>query len=144
MSTKPSEFYPGLVFESEPCLLTEEMLSDFEMLWADNTLEDAADIPVSEVKIRSASIWQLCAIAKALVTKAAVTGPEVYGAPTLGDVSCKHPAQVGDTLRLKATVLEVKDPKELGAPCELWWRWQLFTEKGDEVLCLVALSSLKV
>lgn len=141
MTGRMSDFYPGLVFDSEPLLLTEEMLSDFDMMWAGDGVADDDLVGLSKDSSRDVSVWQLCAIAQGLASKVALAGPELKGAPDISEVCAANPAKAGDEVSLKATVLRVQDPSSAEKPCNLFWRWQLFTQRGDEVLNLVASSS---
>ena len=75
-----------------------------------------------------------------LVADAALHGSESFASPGLQYVKWLNPVRPGDTLRLRAEVLEVRTSAKQPTLGILRWRWQLFNQKGAEVLDLEATS----
>ncbi len=87
-----------------------------------------------------ASGWHTCSIAMRLVVDRALDGSESFASPGLEYVKWPAPVRPGDQLRLRAEVLEVRRASKNPGLGILRWRWQLFNQRGDEVLDLVATS----
>ena len=87
-----------------------------------------------------ASGWHTCGIAMRLVADAALAGSESFASPGLQYVKWPNPVRPGDSLRLRAEVLDVRRSSKQPTLGILRWRWQLFNQKGAEVLDLEATS----
>jgi acyl dehydratase len=136
-----AEFHAGQVIERGPLVLTEEELLSFaranDPQWFHTDPERAN---AGRWGGLIASGWQTCAIAMRLVVEAALDGSESFASPGLDYVRWPHPVRAGDSLSLRATVVEARRSHSQGRLGILRWRWQLFNQRGIEVLDLQATS----
>lgn len=142
---KFAEFHPGQVIEAGPYAVSEDELLRFatayDPQWFHTDPEAAARGPFGGL---IASGWHTCGIAMRLVADAALAGSESFASPGLAYVKWPNPVRPGDTLRLKATVLETRVSSSKASLGILRWRWQLFNTAGHEVLDLEATSLFKL
>ncbi len=101
---------------------------------------DAEAAPRSPFGGLVASGWHSCAIAMRLIVEAALHGSESFASPGIAYVKWPNPVRPGDSLRLRATVIEVRRARSRPTLGVLRWRWQLFNERDLEVLDLEATS----
>jgi acyl dehydratase len=87
-----------------------------------------------------ASGWQTCALAMRLAVDGPLADSDSFGSPGLAYLRWLNPVRAGDQLRLRATVIEVRRSSSKPNLGVLRWRWQLFTQRGDEVLDMEATS----
>ena len=137
------EFSAGQVIEAGPYVLTEQEILVFARLydpqWFHTDPESAAAGPHKGL---IASGWQSCGIAMRLASQAALEGSESFASPGLGPIRFPLPVRPDDQLRLKATVIETRRSASKPNLGILRWRWQLFNQKGEEVLDVVEVTSL--
>jgi acyl dehydratase len=142
---KFSEFKVGQVIDAGSYTLTEAELLAFanqwDPQWFHTDAQAAAQGPHGGL---IASGWQTCGIAMRLAVKAVLDGSESFASPGLAYVKWKHPVRAGDTLRLRATVLETRRSASQPTLGILRWRWQLFNQADTEVLDLEATSLFKL
>lgn len=136
---KFAQFQSGQVLEAGPYAVTQaEILSfagQWDPQWFHTDPEAAAEGPFGGL---IASGWHTCGIAMRLAADAFLAGSESYASPGLAYIKWPHPVRPGDTLQLRASVLEARLSRSgLGV---LRWRWQLFNQHGAEVLDLEATS----
>lgn len=142
---KFNDFQAGQLIEAGPYELTEDELLAFARQWDPqwfHTDPDAAANGPHGGLI--ASGWQTCGIAMRLAVAAALDGSESFASPGLAYVKWTHPVRAGDTLRLRATVLETRRSASQPTLGILRWRWQLFNQAGTQVLDLEATSLFKL
>lgn len=87
-----------------------------------------------------ASGWHTCAIAMRLIVDAALRDSESFASPGIAYVKWPSPVRPGDRLHLRATVIDVRPSCSQPTLGILRWRWQLFDDRGLEVLDLEATS----
>lgn len=142
---KFNDFQVGQVIEAGPYELTEDELLAFARQWDPQWFhtdpEAAAAGPHGGL---IASGWQTCGIAMRLAVPAALEGSESFASPGLAYVKWTHPVRAGDTLRLRATVLETRRSSSQPTLGILRWRWQLFNQADTQVLDLEATSLFKL
>lgn len=137
---KFAEFHVGQVIEAGPYELSEEEVLAFanayDPQWFHTDPEAAAGGPFNGL---IASGWQTCSIAMRLLADAALKGSESFASPGVQYVKWRNPVRPGDSLRVRAEVVEVRraSSRPLGI---LRWRWMLFNQDGVEVLDLEATS----
>lgn len=135
------ELHVGQVIEAGPYPLDEAELLRFARTYDPQWFHtDAAAADSGRFGSLIASGWQTCAIAMRLAVGAVLEGSESYASPGIEQIHWRHPVRAGDALSLRATVLETRTSRrrpELGI---LRWRWQLFNQRGTEVLDLEATS----
>lgn len=142
---KFNDFQAGQLIEAGPYELTEDELLAFARQWDPqwfHTDPDAAANGPHGGLI--ASGWQTCGIAMRLAVAAALDGSESFASPGLAYVKWTHPVRAGDTLRLRATVLETRRSASQPTLGILRWRWQLFNQADTQVLDLEATSLFKL
>ena len=139
---KFAEFQAGQILEAGPYEVSEAQILDYARQWDPqwfHTDPEAASEGHFEGLI--ASGWHTCGIAMRLVADAFLAGSESFASPGLAYVKWPAPVRPGDTLRLKAHVLEARrSSKGLGI---LRWQWQLFNQHGTLVLELEVTSLFK-
>jgi acyl dehydratase len=138
---KFAEFNAGLVIEAGPYHLTEEAViafaSEYDPQWFHTDKAEAAEGRFGGL---IASGWQTCGIAMRLVADTALAGSESFASPGLQYVKWLHPVRPGDDLSVRATVVETRRSAKQPTLGILRWRWQLFNQRGTEVLDLEATS----
>lgn len=136
-----AEFTQGLVIEAGPYTLREAELLQFakayDPQWFHTDPEAAAQGRFGGL---IASGWHTCGIAMRLIADQALHGSESFASPGLAYVKWPHPVRAGDTLRVRATVLETRTSRSQPTLGILRWRWQMHNAQGTEVLDLEATS----
>lgn len=138
---KFAEFHIGQVIEAGPYRVDEAEIIGFAAAYDPqwfHTDRDAAEHGRFGGLI--ASGWHTCGIAMRLVADAALRGSESFASPGLAYLRWPHPVRPGDSVSLRATVLEVRRSRQRPALGILRWRWQLHKPGGLEVLDLEATS----
>jgi len=69
-----------------------------------------------------------------------LAGSESFASPGLAYVKWSNPVRAGDTLHLRADVLEVRTAKSKPTLGILRWRWQVTNQHAQTVLDLEATS----
>jgi acyl dehydratase len=87
-----------------------------------------------------ASGFHTCSIAMRLIADAALAGSESLASPGVRYIKWPEPVRPGDALRLSARVLEKRISRRQPGLGILVWRWQLFNQRGGEVLQLETTS----
>ena len=138
---KFADFAVGQVIEAGPYVVDEaEVLSfakAYDPQWFHTDPEAAAKGRFGGL---IASGWHTCGIAMRLAADAALHGSESFASPGLAYVKWLHPVRPGDTLRLRATVIECRRSEKRPELGVLRWRWQLYNAHNTEVLDLEATS----
>jgi acyl dehydratase len=138
---KFAEFHPGQVIDLGPIDVTEaEVLAfaeRFDPQWFHTDPVAAAQGPYGGL---IASGWQTCGLVMRLVVQQVLTGSESFGSPGAAYLKWLHPVRPGDSLRVRATVLEVRRSQSKPNLGVLRWRWQAFNQQGTEVMDLEATS----
>jgi len=138
---KFDEFSVGMVITSGPYLLTEAEVVQFAAAYDPQWFHtDPAAAETGRFNGLIASGWNTCCIAMRLLADAALHDSESFASPGLAYVKWPHPVRPGDTLSLRATVLETRRGRSRTTLGILRWRWQLFNAAGIEVLDLEATS----
>lgn len=140
-----AEFHEGQVIEAGPRVVTEpEVLAfarDWDPQWFHTDAEAAAAGPFGGL---IASGWHTSAIAMRLVVDAVLADSESFASPGLEHLKWPNPVRPGDSLRLRAEVIEVRRSEKRPTLGILRWRWQLFNQRDLPVLELVATSLFKL
>ncbi|MFN8894233.1 MAG: MaoC family dehydratase [Betaproteobacteria bacterium] len=138
---KFAEFHPGQVIEAGPVGISAEEIVAFARQY------DPQWFPVDVERAhagrhggRIARGWQTCGLAMRLAVQVALEGSESFASPGLSSLRWLHPGRPGDELRLKITVLETRRSRSQGSLGILRWRWQMFNQRGTEVLDVEATS----
>ena len=138
---KFSEFHAGLVIEAGPYAVSEAELLAFatayDPQWFHTDIDAAASGRFGGL---IASGWHTCGIAMRLAADAALQGSESFASPGLSYVRWTHPVRPGDSLSLRAIVIETRRARSQPTLGILRWRWQLFNQHAIEVLDLEATS----
>jgi acyl dehydratase len=134
-------FAPGQIIEAGPVSISEAEIvafaRHFDPQWFHIDPQRAAASRWNGV---IASGWHTCSIAMRLAVEAALADSESFASPGLAYVKWRAPVRPGDTLRLHATVLEVRRADSKPTLGILRWRWQMFNGRDEEVLDLEATS----
>ena len=132
---KFAEFHVGQVIEAGPYRLEEEELNRFaeayDPQWFHVDPKAAAHGPFGGI---IASGWHTCAIAMRLAVDRILTGSESFASPGVAYIKWPNPVRAGDSLTLKAEVLETRRSRSQPHLGILTWRWRLFNQHGQETL----------
>ena len=138
---KFAEFIVGQQIDAGPYTVTEEEILDFarryDPQWFHIDPEAAAQGRFGGL---IASGWHTCGIAMRLAVDTALVGSESFASPGLEKLHWRNPVRPGDSLRLRAEVLEKRVSASRPGVGILRWRWHLGNQRGEEVLDLVATS----
>jgi acyl dehydratase len=86
-----------------------------------------------------ASGWHTGAIAMRMVVEELLKDSESIGSPGLNYLKWRAPVRPADELTLEVSVLDAS-PSGSGRVGVLRWRWQLYNQRGEEVLDTEATS----
>ncbi len=132
---KFAEFQPGQVVEAGPYRVERDEVLRFaeayDPQWFHVDAEAAAHGPFGGL---IASGWHTCAIAMRLAVDAMLAGSESFASPGVAYIKWPHPVRPGDSLNLRAEVLETRQSKSQPDLGIIRWRWRLFNQHGNEVL----------
>ena len=132
---KFAEFHVGQIIEAGPYLVEEDELRRFaeayDPQWFHVDPEQAAHGPYGGL---IASGWHTCAIAMRLAVENWLAGSESFGSPGVAYIKWPNPVRPGDSLTLKAEVLEIRRSRSQPDMGIMRWRWRLFNQLGQEVL----------
>jgi acyl dehydratase len=138
---KFAEFHAGQVLDAGPYTLSEAELlgfaTSYDPQWF-HTDRDAAARGRFQGLI--ASGWQTCSIAMRLAVERALHGSESFASPGMAYIKWRSPLRAGDSVRLRASVIDVRRSETRATLGILRWRWQLFNQHQAEVLDLEATS----
>lgn len=136
-----AEFTPGQVLKAGPSTIDEASILAFAREHDPQWFH--AD-PVAAASGRFggliASGWHTCCIAMRLAVDHFLNGSESFASPGLAYLRWPHPVRPGDSLKLRADVLEVRTAQTRPTLGILRWRWRLINQHGIEVLDLEATS----
>ena len=136
-----AEFRDGQTLDCGSYTLGERELVEFarewDPQWFHTDAQAAAQGPYGGL---IASGWQTCGIAMRLVAEHVLAGGESFGSPGVAYIKWLQPVRAGDTLSLRATVIEARRSASKPTLGVLRWRWQLANQDGREVLDLEATS----
>ena len=138
---KFAEFRAGQVLDAGPTVVDEASIVDFARRWDPQWFH--VD-PVAAARGRFdgliASGWQTCGIAMRLAVDHFLAGGESFASPGLAYVKWPAPVRPGDSLTLRADVIEVRTAASKPTLGIIRWRWRLVNQSGAEVLDLEATS----
>jgi acyl dehydratase len=132
---KFAELHAGQVIEAGPYLVVEEELRRFaeayDPQWFHTDPKAAAQGRYGGL---IASGWHTCVIAMRLAVDNVLAGSETFGSPGVAYIKWPNPVRPGDSLTLKAEVLETRLSKSQPNLGILRWRWRVFNQYGQETL----------
>ncbi len=138
---KFAEFTPGQILEAGPSTIDETSILAFAREHDPQWFHaDPAAATRGRFGGLIASGWQTCGIAMRLAVDHFLRGSESFASPGLAYLKWSHPVRPGDSLSLRADVLEVRIAQSRLTLGILRWRWRLFNQHDIEVLDLEATS----
>jgi acyl dehydratase len=138
---KFADFHPGQRISAGPASLSERDIVEFASAWDPQWFHtDPAAADRGPFKGLIASGWQTCGLAMRLACEAALQGSESYASPGIAYIKWPNPVRPDDSMRLEATVLEVRRSQSKPHLGLLRWRWELLHEDGRQALELEATS----
>jgi acyl dehydratase len=142
---KFAEFFAGQIIEAGPIQVSEaevlQFATAYDPQWFHTDVEAAAEGPFGGL---IASGWHTCGMAMRLMADKALHGSESFASPGLAYIKWSHPVRPGDTLHVRATVLETRTARSQPTLGILRWRWQMYNAREVEVLDLEATSLFKL
>ena len=138
---KFAELHAGQVLETGTASLTDAEIvafaRDYDPQWFHTDPARAQRGPFGGL---IASGWQSCGIAMRLAAQAVLEGSESFASPGLEQIRWPAPVRAGDVLRLRIEVLETRRSQTREHLGILRWRWNLYNQRDELVLDLVATS----
>lgn len=132
---KFKQFKAGMVVKGGPVTITEaEILAfaqQFDPQWFHTDPERAA---AGRWGGLIASGWHTCAVAMKMAVAAIFHDSESFGSPGLGEVRWRVPVRPGDTLRLEAKVMGVRESSQREDLGIVTWVWAIFNQHNEIVL----------
>jgi acyl dehydratase len=132
---KFAEFKPGRVIEAGPYRVTEDELRRFaeayDPQWFHVDPKKAAEGPYGGL---IASGWHTCSIAMRLAVDAVLSGSETVGSPGVAYIKWLNPVRPGDSLTLRADVLETRRSTSKPNLGVMRWRWRVLNQRVEDVL----------
>jgi len=132
---KFAQFKSGMVVKGGPVTITEEDIlafaNQFDPQWFHTDPERAA---AGRWGGLIASGWHTCAIAMKMAVAAIFHDSESFGSPGLGEVRWRVPVRPGDTLRLEAKVMGVRQSSQRDDLGIVTWVWAVFNQHNEIVL----------
>ncbi len=132
---KFADFHVGQVIEAGPRRVEEDEILRFaaayDPQWFHVDPEKAAHGPYGGL---IASGWHTCSIAMRLSVDAVLAGSDTVGSPGVASIKWLNPVRPGDSLTLRAEVLEKRRSTSKPNLGIMRWRWRLFNQRGQEVL----------
>ncbi len=132
---KFADFYVGQVIEAGPRRVEEDEILRFaeayDPQWFHVDREKARMGPYGGL---IASGWHTCSIAMRLSVDAVLAGSDTVGSPGVADIKWLNPVRPGDSLTLRAEVLETRRSTSKPNLGIMRWRWRLFNQHGQDVL----------
>lgn len=143
---KFAEFHAGQVIEAGPHVVEEAEILAFARAWDPQWFHTDPEAAAGQGSFGGliASGWHTCGIAMRLVVQAALEGSESFASPGLAYVKWPNPVRPGDSLWLRAEVIEARRSASKPTLGVLVWRWRLRNQRGVEVLELEATSLFRV
>ena len=136
-----SEYSAGQVLKFGNYKIDEAEILEFaeryDPQWFHTNIEKANTGPYGGL---IASGIQTLGIAMRLVADELLAGSSSYGSPGLDYLKWPNPVRPGDVLSVVVTIVETKQSRSRPNLGILRWQWQLFNDRGDEVLNLEATS----
>ncbi len=132
---KFADFYVGQVIEAGPHRVEEDEVLRFaeayDPQWFHVDREKARMGPYGGL---IASGWHTCSIAMRLSVDAVLAGSDTVGSPGVAYIKWLNPVRPGDSLTLRAEVLETRRSTSKPNLGIMRWRWRLFNQHGQEAL----------
>ena len=132
---KFAELHEGQVIEAGPYTVDADEIARFatafDPQWFHVDPEAAAHGPFGGI---IASGWHTCSIAMRLAVDRILTGSEAVASPGVAYIRWPNPVRAGDSLTLRAEVLEARRSRSQPDLGVMRWRWRLFNQLGQEVL----------
>ncbi len=132
---KFADFHVGQVIEAGPRRVEEDEILRFAEVydpqWFHVDPEKAARGPYGGL---IASGWHTCSIAMRLSVDAVLAGSDTIGSPGVAYIKWLNAVRPGDSLTLRAEVLETRRSSSKPSLGIMRWRWRLFNQHGQEVL----------
>ena len=142
---KFAEFFAGQVLEAGPRTIDEgEIVAfarEYDPQWFHVDPDAAAN---SRWGGLIASGWHTCGVAMRLAVDQFLRDSESFASPGLAYLKWTHPVRPGDSLLLRADVLEVRTAQSNPALGILRWRWRLYNQDAVQVLDVEATSLFDV
>lgn len=138
---KFDDFYAGQIIEAppRPYAVSEAQIVGFASAYDPQWFHtDPAAATGHRFGGLIASGWRTCAIAMRLLVDAALHDSESFASPGLSYVKWPNPVRPGDSLTVRAEVIEAR--RSRGQTLLGILRWRMFNAAGAEVLDLEATS----
>ncbi|MEM7291792.1 MAG: MaoC family dehydratase [Pseudomonadota bacterium] len=138
---KFADFYPGQTIELDPYTITEEEIVEFATQWDPQWFHTDSDgARQSKFGGLIASGWHTGCIAMRMVVNGVLNGSESFASPGFESLRWPAPVRPGDTLHLRAEILDVRRSKSKPDIGVVLWRWRMHNQDDVEVLSLEATN----
>jgi acyl dehydratase len=131
------DFAPGRVFETATRTLSEEDIVRFAREYDPQSFHtDAEAAHASPFGGLIASGWHTCGVTMRLMCDGYLLETSCVGSPGLEELRWLKPVRPGDTLRLKATVIESTPSGKQANRGTVLFRWDTLNQNGEVVLSM--------
>jgi acyl dehydratase len=131
------DFAPGRVFETPTRTLAEEDIVRFAREYDPQSFHtDAEAARASPFGGLIASGWQTCSVTMRLMCDGYLLETSCVGSPGLEELRWLKPVRPGDTLRLKATVVESTPSGKQPNRGTVLFRWHTLNQNDEVVLSM--------
>ena len=132
------DFIPGSVFESEPRRVTREEIVEFAAAYDPQPMHlDEEAARASMLGALAASGWHSCCLLMRLLSDGFIAQSHFMGAPGIEEVRWLKPLRPGESIRARATVLEMRPSRSRP---ELGFVKFLFELVDSSGACLMTLA----
>jgi acyl dehydratase len=137
---KFAQFHEGQVLEFGSCTVSEEDILEFARRYDPQPFHiDKVAAESTRWKGLIASGFHTCSLAMRMVVDHVLGDSESMGSPGIESVKWPNPVRAGDTLRVRAQILQAQ-PSSTGRVGVLRWQWLLLNQHAQPVLDLVVTS----
>ncbi|MFZ5441071.1 MAG: MaoC family dehydratase [Myxococcota bacterium] len=138
------DFTPGFVLEADgPTVTADEVIAFAKKFDPQFFHVDAEAAKGSFFGGLCASGWHTAAMCMRMMCDSFLLDSASLGSPGVDELRWTKPVFVGDTLRLKVTVLEQKPSRSRPEMGSVQSRFEVFNQKGEVVMHMTAWSMFK-
>jgi acyl dehydratase len=136
------DFTPGSVFESEPRRVTREEIVEFAAAFDPQPMHlDEAAARASMLGSLAASGWHSCCLLMRMLSDGFISQSHFMGAPGIEEVRWLKPLRPGESIRARATVLEMRPSRSRPQLGFVRFVFEL-VDSSDEVLMSLTVSPM--
>jgi acyl dehydratase len=134
------DFHIGQIFEAGPYVMEERSIIGFATEFDPQPFHMArGTVETNPWRTVIASGWHTCGVAMRLMVDHVLADSDNFGSPGVEYINWPSPVISGDSLHLKAEILQMRRSRSKNVGI-IRWRWLLFNQDQQLVLDLVVTS----